>query len=114
MLSFIIRCHETHNKEGENQLVYGQPQSCCRIYEGITDPVHQQVAHPLGYHLCGKAFIYCGPLHFRLDKNVSPKPNRSRAAESLSKSDSTITQLWNHINLRNPEDGDDTFSEMSV
>jgi hypothetical protein len=24
---------------------------------------------------------------------------------------STIIQLWKYINLRNPEDGDDTFSE---
>jgi hypothetical protein len=26
----------------------------------------------------------------------------------------TVTQLWKPINLRNPEDGDDTFSETSV
>jgi hypothetical protein len=34
--------------------------------------------------------------------------------ERLSKSDSTVTQLWNPVTLRNPEDGDDTFSKMLV
>jgi hypothetical protein len=34
--------------------------------------------------------------------------------ERLSNSDSTATQLWNPIRLKNPEDGNDTFSETSV
>jgi hypothetical protein len=34
--------------------------------------------------------------------------------ERLINSDSTVTQLWNPITLRNPEDGGDTFSETSV
>jgi hypothetical protein len=34
--------------------------------------------------------------------------------ERLSNSVSMVIQLWKHINLRTPEDGDDTFSEMSV
>jgi hypothetical protein len=29
-------------------------------------------------------------------------------------SDSTVTQLWNPIILRNPEDGGDMFSETTV
>jgi hypothetical protein len=29
-------------------------------------------------------------------------------------SDSTVSQLWKIISLRNPEDGDDTFSETAV
>jgi hypothetical protein len=31
--------------------------------------------------------------------------------ERLINSDSTVTQLWNPIILRNPEEGDDTFSK---
>jgi hypothetical protein len=34
--------------------------------------------------------------------------------ERLSNSDSTVTQLWNPITIRNPEDGYDTFSETWV
>jgi hypothetical protein len=34
--------------------------------------------------------------------------------DRLSNSRSTVTQLWNPTTLRNPEDGDDTFSEKSV
>jgi hypothetical protein len=34
--------------------------------------------------------------------------------ERLSNSDSMVTQLWNTITLRNPEDGDNTFSKTSV
>jgi hypothetical protein len=34
--------------------------------------------------------------------------------ERMINSDSTVTLLWNPITLRNPEDGDDTFSEKSV
>jgi hypothetical protein len=34
--------------------------------------------------------------------------------ERLINSDSTITQLWNPITLRKPEDGGDMFSETSV
>jgi hypothetical protein len=36
------------------------------------------------------------------------------SVERLSNSDSTVTQPWNPITLRNPEDGDDTFSETLV
>jgi hypothetical protein len=34
--------------------------------------------------------------------------------EGLSNSYSTVTQLWNRITLRNPEDGDDTLSETYI
>jgi hypothetical protein len=34
--------------------------------------------------------------------------------ERLINNDSTVTQLWNPITLRNPEDGGDIFFEMSV
>jgi hypothetical protein len=34
--------------------------------------------------------------------------------ERLSNSSSMITQLWNPITLRNPEDEDDRFSKTSV
>jgi hypothetical protein len=34
--------------------------------------------------------------------------------EKLIDSDCTVTQLWNPITLRNPEDGGDIFSETSV
>jgi hypothetical protein len=34
--------------------------------------------------------------------------------EGLIKSDSMVTQLWGPITLKNLEDGDDTFSEMSA
>jgi hypothetical protein len=37
-----------------------------------------------------------------------------RCEERISNSVSTAIQLWKPINLRNPEDGDDTFSETSV
>jgi hypothetical protein len=30
------------------------------------------------------------------------------------KSDCTVTQMWNTVTLRGPDDGDDTFSETSV
>jgi hypothetical protein len=36
------------------------------------------------------------------------------SVEMLISSDSTVTQLWNPITLRNPDDGGDMFSEMSV
>jgi hypothetical protein len=32
----------------------------------------------------------------------------------LVNSDSMVTQMWNPITLRNPEDGGDMFSETSV
>jgi hypothetical protein len=34
--------------------------------------------------------------------------------DRLSNSVSMVTQLWKLINLRNPEDRDDTFSETSA
>jgi hypothetical protein len=34
--------------------------------------------------------------------------------ERLININSALTQLWNPINLRNPEDVDDTFSETSI
>jgi hypothetical protein len=34
--------------------------------------------------------------------------------ERLIRSDSTVPQLWNPITLRNPKDGDDSFSKTSV
>jgi hypothetical protein len=34
--------------------------------------------------------------------------------ERLSNCVSTVIQLWKPINVRNPEDGDSTFSETSV
>jgi hypothetical protein len=34
--------------------------------------------------------------------------------ERLTSSDSTVIQVWNPITLRNPEDGDNMFSETSV
>jgi hypothetical protein len=34
--------------------------------------------------------------------------------EKLSNSVSAVIQMWKAINLRNSEDGDDTFSETSV
>jgi hypothetical protein len=34
--------------------------------------------------------------------------------ERQSNSVSMVTGLWNPITVRNPEDGDDMFSEMSV
>jgi hypothetical protein len=34
--------------------------------------------------------------------------------ERLINSDTTVTQLWNPITIRNPEDGDDMFSKTSV
>jgi hypothetical protein len=34
--------------------------------------------------------------------------------ERLINSDSTVTQLWNPITLRNPEDGSKMFSETPV
>jgi hypothetical protein len=34
--------------------------------------------------------------------------------DRLSNSVSTVMQLWKPINLMNPEDGDDMFSETSV
>jgi hypothetical protein len=41
-------------------------------------------------------------------------PIQYPSMEKLIKSNSTVTQMWNPINLRNPEDGDDTFSGTSV
>jgi hypothetical protein len=34
--------------------------------------------------------------------------------ERLIKSDSTVTQMWNPITLRNPGDGGDMFPKMAV
>jgi hypothetical protein len=37
-----------------------------------------------------------------------------RSVDRLINRNSMVTQLWNLITVRNPEDGDDTFSETSV
>jgi hypothetical protein len=34
--------------------------------------------------------------------------------DGLINSDSTVTQLWNPITLRNPEDGGNMFYKMSI
>jgi hypothetical protein len=47
-------------------------------------------------------------------KTVFIDPTRYPPMERVINSDSTVTQLWNPVTLRNPKDGGSMFFETSV
>jgi hypothetical protein len=87
-------------------------------YCGITvdQPLHWRILFMFEEH-CRLGCFHGGNYRYLLGLlscSSNSKHKRYPSMERLINSDSTVTQLWNPITLKNPEGGGDMFSETST